>query len=205
MTESLIKVSGEEFIVKLLNGERDFSKISLEEAFNLSGHGAFQELKTYLKAQDLQKTPVDISDSQAQYVKARGLYLPFTVGRNANLRGAIFEGAILESANFENANLGNANFKGVNFKGACLVNADLWITNFRGANLYGVNLQNAYLKGTYLGNVNLESANLKSVRNLAEASKLGKAHFLETRVTSKERKIIEEALKGINRFIEESD
>ena len=204
MAENLTKVLGEEFIIKLLSGERDFSKISLEEAFDLRGHGAFQELKTYLETQDLKKTPINISNSQVRYVKARGLYLPFTVGRNANLRGANFENANFGNANFENANFGNANFKGANFKGACLVNADLWLANFRGANLESSNLENAYLKGTYLGNVNLESAKLKGVRNLTEASKLGKAHFLETRVTSKERKIIEDALKGINRFIEEN-
>ena len=187
MAESLTKVSGEEFIVKLLSGERNFSKISLEERFDLSGHSAFQELKMYLEAQNLQEEPVDISNSQLQYVKARGLYLPFTVGRNANFRGAILEYAIFENANFENANFGNANLKGTNFKSAYLVNADFWIANFRGANLDGANLQSAYLKGTYFGNANLRDVNLKGVRDLAEMSNLGKAHFLETRVTSKER------------------
>ncbi|MEK6953311.1 MAG: hypothetical protein AABX29_09960, partial [Nanoarchaeota archaeon] len=88
MVEILTKVSGEEFVVKLLNGERNFSKISLEEKFDLNRHGAFQELKIYLKSQDLQKTPVDFSNSQFRYVKAIGLYLPFIVGRNANFRGA---------------------------------------------------------------------------------------------------------------------
>ena len=174
MAESLTKVSGEEFIVKLLSGERNFSKIFLEERFDLSGHSAFQELKMYLEAQNLQEEPVDISNSQLQYVKARGLYLPFTVGRNANFRGAILEYAIFENANFENANFGNANLKGTNFKNAYLVNADFWIANLRSVNLELANFEGAYLKGAYFG-----GANLKNVRNLTEVVNLGKEYLLE--------------------------
>ncbi|MBI2004036.1 pentapeptide repeat-containing protein [Candidatus Pacearchaeota archaeon] len=174
MAEILTKVSGEEFIVKLLGGERDFSKIFLEERFDLSGHGSFQELKTYLKTQDLQKTPVDISNSQFRYLRARELYLPFTVGRNVNLRGANFESAKFDGANFESANLGNVNFKGANLKDACFVNADLWIANFRSANLEGANFEGAYLKGSYFG-----GANFKNVRNLTEVVNLGKEYLLE--------------------------
>jgi|SRR3989344_4675307 len=174
MAENLIKVSGEEFIVKLLNGERDFSKIFLEEKFDLGGHEAFQKLKTYLKEQNLQKAPVDISNSQFRYLKARELYLPFTVGRNAILRGANLESANFEGANFESANLGNVNFKGANLKDACFVNADLWIANFRSVNLELANFEGAYLKGAYFG-----GANLKNVRNLTEVVNLGKEYLLE--------------------------
>ena len=72
MLEGLNKVSGEEFIAKLLSGERDFSNIYLEENFDLSKHRAFQELRIYLKTQDLQKTTINISNSQFRYLKARG-------------------------------------------------------------------------------------------------------------------------------------
>ena len=46
-------MTGEEFVRKLLNGERDFLGIKLEEYFDLSGCESFNDLNKYLKKQEL--------------------------------------------------------------------------------------------------------------------------------------------------------
>ena len=65
------------------------------------------------------------------------------------------------------------------------------------------NLDRASLYGANLDGANLDGASLRGVENLKKTLNLGGAYFFETRVTKKEREIIEEALKKRQMFIVE--
>ena len=215
-----MQMRGEQFVVKVLAGERDFSGIKLEEYFDLFGYEDFPVMQEYLRKADLEKDPVVIDNSDFSYVKARELYLPHVKGKEANLtkadlvradlREADLEGVSLIEANLTKADLAEANLTKAdlaeaNLREAYLVRADLreahiFEANLRRANLMGARLGCANLMASYLGGANLKGANLKGadlqyVENLQGAVNLGYALFLETKVGKPEEIIIEEALK----------
>jgi uncharacterized protein YjbI with pentapeptide repeats len=105
MTTQLKEMKGEEFVRKILDGERDFSGIKLEEGFDLSGYEGFEELQRYLKSQPLEKEPIIIHGSILRYVKARNLYLPYVRGNKVSLYGADLGEAILWGADLRGADL----------------------------------------------------------------------------------------------------
>ncbi|HZX12752.1 MAG TPA: pentapeptide repeat-containing protein [Candidatus Nanoarchaeia archaeon] len=170
MVTRLKDMGGREFISKILAGEKDFSGIRIEKGFDLHGYEIFEEMKRYLCGERLHINPIIIRDSEFRYIKAAGLYLPYTQGVGAN---------------FEGANLGGADFKEANLGGADFWRADLWRADFWRADL----------KGTNLGRADLGRANLVNVRNLEGSVNLGRAFFFKTRVRAREKEIIEEALK----------
>ena len=141
MTEKKLYMRGEEFILKIRSGERNFSGLELEERFDLSGHEGFAEMQTYLttNAVDLKRNPVTLNCSRWRYLKAKNVFLPFLQGREASLFGADLEGARLEGARFVGADLGGAYLVGARLEGADLVGADLG-----GANLMGADLERAH-------------------------------------------------------------
>ena len=193
MAKQLINMKGKEIIKKILSGERKFSGIKLEEGFNLSGHEDFGEIQEYLRRQELSKNPLNITDSEFRFVIANGIYLPYTLGKRANLGGANLERAYLWKANLGRANLGGAN----------LERANLWKANLGGANLERAYLWGANLDRANLWKANLERAYLGNILNLETAINLNRAHFFETRVTKKEEAIIKEALRQTKLLIVE--
>lgn len=174
MVEKLKRMSGKEFVRKILEGERDFRGIGLYEGSNLSADEKFVEMQIYLQEQDLEVYPVTIEGSIFFYVKAIGLHFPYVKGNKADLRGADLAGAYLKRADLRGADL-----RGADFEGAYL----------EGADLKGADLGRAYLERAYLWR-----ADLRGVRNLSEASCLRDAVFRETIVTPAEKEIIERAL-----------
>ena len=183
MAIQLKYMEGKEFVRQALSGERDFSKTRLEEGFDLSGYESFDELQKYLKNQNLKENPFAIDYSQLKGVKAIGIYLPYVKGEEAYLVGAKLVGAKLERADLVGAKLERADLRG----------ADLERADLRGADLERAELWGADLSG----------ANLKAVKNLDEVLNLGEANFCRTRVSEKEKAIIESALKERPRFIVE--
>ena len=107
MVTRLKDMGGREFISKILAGEKDFSGIRIEKGFDLHGYEIFEEMKRYLCGERLHINPIIIRDSEFRYIKAAGLYLPYTQGV-----GADFEGANLVNVrNLEGSvNLGRAFF-----------------------------------------------------------------------------------------------
>ena len=120
MTEKKLYMRGEEFILKIRSGERNFSGLELEERFDLSGHEGFAEMQTYLttNAVDLKRNPVTLNCSRWRYLKAKNVFLPFLQGREASLFGADLEGARLEGADLVGADLGGANLMGADLERA---------------------------------------------------------------------------------------
>lgn len=214
----LKSVKGEEFIKKVLEGERDFSGIKLEKRFDLSGHEGFGELQQYLKAQDFEKRPIILENARLRYVKARGLYLPFVKARNADITGAEFREANLSHSDFgygkfnyahlENTELSNMNLEYAILKMAHFTNSNLEYSNlkdallvrtvFRDANLSYSDLRNTKIGWANFQNTNFEHADLRDVKNLRDSLNLDSAKFFETKVTSKEKAIISTLLSWKN-------
>ncbi len=190
MTSQLKYMTGAEFVSKIFAGERDFSGIKLEESFNLNNYEGFQALKSYLKKQDFRSNSIILSNSNLRGIKAEGLYLPFTNGKNieldnADLRGSDFYAANFEDASFwetifykanlENSILRYARIDGANFVEANLKRADLrdimveagdLVTYFRGTDLRDADLRNVDMNCGIIEFVeaNLEGANLENAK-----------------------------------------
>src|SRR3989344_3491955 len=218
-------MKGKDFVKKILEGERDFSRIKLENGFNLTDFEGFRDLQTYLQEADLQKYPIILDYAALMYINASGLYLPYVNGRKinleranlerANLEGANFweanlweailwsadlSGADLSGANFWRANLEGANLPRANLEGANLREANLWRADLSGANLWRADLSEAILWGADLSGADLSGAilwraNLEIARKLETVLNLDKANLYGAIVTEKERAIIDNYLK----------
>src|SRR3989344_2581987 len=193
-------MKGKDFVKKILEGERDFSRIKLENGFNLTDFEGFRDLQTYLQEADLQKYPIILDYAALMYINASGLYLPYVNGRKINLERANLERANLEGANFWEANLREANFWGANFWEANLREANfwgaiLWSADLSGADLSEANLWGADLAGADLSGAILWRANLEIARKLETVLNLDKANLYGAIVTEKERAIIDNYLK----------
>ena len=197
---ALKQMGGEEFIKKILAGERDFSEIELELQFDLSGNESFDALQEYLKTQDLKTNPLDISHSYLAQIKARNLYFPYVKAKRtylgrADLRGANLWKANLGGANLWKANLGGAyleraNLREANLRGANLRGANLGGADLRRANLGGADLREAYLERAYLERADLGGADLREANHLENARGLDNASFYRTKVTKAQEEII---------------
>src|SRR3989344_4183103 len=199
-------MKGKDFVKKILEGERDFSSIKLEDSFNLSGFKGFEDLQRYLKKADLRHYPIILDYAKLISIQASGLYLPYVNGVCINLEeadleraklweaklvGANLSGAILMGANLEEAILQGANLVGANLDGADLRGANLRGADLRGADLRGADLGQANLEGVNLKRTNLRKANLEIARKLETIINLGKAKLYGAIVTEKERAIID--------------
>lgn len=172
----LTKISGDEFVKKILSGERDFKRIRLSN-FNLSDHESVEALQTYLDGQNLQESPLILSESHLSGLTAYDISLPYLEAARCNFEGG----------NFGESNLTGANFGHSYFKGAIFCNADLESVYLRHADLEHVKMEGARLR----------CADLRDVKNLKKTEGLKQAIFEHTVVNSSEKKIILDVL-GIN-------
>ena len=168
---------GKELVAKILKGERDFSGVRFD--LNLEIYEHLDEMRVYLEKQNLEKSPVNVSNSLFENLKAKGLYLPFLVAKNANFYRADLRNADLSSADFTYAYLRDARLRGANLSNSYLRDARLAGANFRDTNL---------------GYADIRGADLENALNL------GFAIFNSTRVTEKEEDIIMKALKSRKLF-----
>ncbi|MFQ5969167.1 MAG: pentapeptide repeat-containing protein [Nitrososphaerales archaeon] len=184
------QMTGEDFIRKILEGERNFYGIELEYNFDLGSHELFENMQDYLRKQNLAKFPIIINNSDLSGVKASGLYLP-----HANFEGSIlwnsnFEYSILNFANFHNADLTYTDFRHSELDHADFRNAVLQHVNFKHANLYFSDFRDANFDFIQLFGADLVLADLRGVRNLQKSLNLRCATFAETKVTPREEAII---------------
>jgi uncharacterized protein YjbI with pentapeptide repeats len=209
MAQEYTQMTGKELISKILSGERDFRGIALPDNTHLSRHRNYEQLKNYLN-ETINENPLIFLNSRLINLQApdlkmcranfKGASLYQANFRKANLNNANFTGVDLYNANFKEASLYQANFReadlyNANFTGANLMESDLIGTDFRQANLNKAKLWATRVKGT-----NFEKTNLVGVLNLDKVHYLGFAIFKDTKVTEKEREIIEKARKEINLY-----
>jgi uncharacterized protein YjbI with pentapeptide repeats len=184
------QIKGEDFIKKVLAGERDFYGIELEYNFDLSGHELFGKMQDYLKQQYLAKYPIMINNSDLSGVKAPRLYFPYAQIESSVVWNANLEHSTLSFANFRNTDFIYTDFRHAELDHADLQNTNLQYANLKQANLYYADLRNANLEVAQLLGTNLVLADLRNARNLEKTYNLRCATFGETRVTRREETII---------------
>ena len=187
------QIKGEDFIQRILAGEREFYGIELEYNFDLSGHELFGKMQDYLKQQYLAKYPIMINNSDLSGVKATGLYLPYVKLEGSVVWNANFEYAILNFASLQNTDFTYTDFRHAELDHADFRNAVLQYVNFKHANLYFSDFRGANFEFTHLLGANLVLADLRGVRNLEKSYNLRCATFAETKVTKREEAIISNA------------
>ena len=191
MTENRVQMPGVEFIKKLLDGERDFSKVWLEPYFNLSGHENFPAIQNYLHDADLEKTPVILDGADLTGLDGDGLHLPFLKASSAN-----FKHATLMEANLQSSRLRNANFRFAMLPQIDMTHCDLQDADLRHADLNLALLNNTVLTGTNVAGANLlftnlQAANIKGIVNLAQARSVETVNFQFVSLAEREKGIIQ--------------
>lgn len=194
MSGNLISIKGEEFIKKILSGERDFSNIELEEGFDLSGNEGFTELQNYLKQADLKENPVRIEGAKLRHLDADNLYLPFLQAKGAILKHAALMGANLENAQLEKSDLRYTKLARAKLTKANLIDADLRLADLNLAVLTYANLVGADFEASDLEYTNMQNANLRGVKNLQWARFIKTVNFQFAKISDVEKEIIRLAL-----------
>ncbi len=133
-------IHGEEFVDRVMDGERDFSGVEFPQCYDFSRLAYFRR---YLEDNISQERPLVLNGVVMRYVRMNGLYLPFTQIRVADLYQSSFRGANLRCADLTGALTDFADFTG----------ADL-----EGANLEGVSIDNTYLLGVVSDNPEIQNA-----------------------------------------------
>jgi len=192
-----------EFVEEIQKGSRDFTYRTLTGSRNLEVAG-LEELNNYLRSLEpaqLKESPVAISYSFFQGLKAHRIYLPHLRGIEARLQEADLRRADLKEANFSGANLERANLYRTDLRGATLHKSNLEGAILGKAKLMGTNLGGAKLGGADLWEANLHKADLRGVKNLSYVSGLTAKSFDETIVTEEEKATIEGIIKPKKLFI----
>lgn len=190
MSENHTFMPGEEFIQKLLAGERDFRRVRLEPYFNLSGDEAFSTLQEYLKGEDLENAPVLLERADLSGIDADGWHLPFVKANGIKLKHATLMQAMLAYSVFR-----NADFRYARLPQTSLMNCDLEGVDFRQADLNMAKLNQSSLKGADIAGTNLLFANLEAthihgVVNLGLAQSVATANFQFVSLTEQEKSTI---------------
>ena len=194
MAEKLFAMEGGEFVQKILSGEKDFSKINLEEGFDLCGYSGFDELQKYLKNSDLETNPIILEGAKLRHLDADGLYLPFLRANGVNLKHAALMGANLQNADFVKADLRYVRFARANLTNSNLRDADLRLSDLNLASLIRTDLNGTNFEATDMEYTNLQHADLKNVKNLEWSRYLKTVNFQFADLTEKEKGVIRNAL-----------
>ncbi len=224
MGKKLIKISKQEFIRKILAGEKDLRYVQLPADTDLveldKGKfvvGELGELIVYLresaKAGVFKANPLMVNGSSFRGVKMMGLELPFLQAEDADFSGAWLYGVELYKANFQRANfsqryncpetcLEDADLSGANVRQSVLANAWTDRIILRNADLRGTDLSYAYLRGAdfegaEMTDANLENAILVGVLNLDKARNLRKARLNRAVVLPREKEMIEQCYERL--------
>ena len=186
MVAQLIDISVDEFVKKVLSGERKLTGLRFPEG-SIFGEDYIGEMRDHIESRtpEYRQERLDISDSELIRVVAPELYLPYVVANRAILNGAELNWAYLNGAELNEAYL----------YWAKLTRAYLNGTELNGAYLNGADLRGAELNGANLNGANLNGADLRGVRNLDKVISLGDAIFIDTIVTETEKAIIEPMLR----------
>lgn len=130
--------------------------------------------------------------------------------RNANLDGVDIDassklvGAFMIGASIKDARINRADLRSVNFYGADLtftrISADLRHAVLESADLYRTDFSSPVKEGSGFGE-SVSGADLRGVHGLDSSKYLNHAIFFKTRVTEREKRIIEKALKDKETFL----
>lgn len=184
----MINITGKEFVKKLLQGEKDFNRITLVGNKDLTEY--VPQLKEFLITAQLEKESISLEKSVLGGIILPNIYLPYFNFSGANMSGACISGANMSGANLQGANMSPVYMSEVDLSGANLCEVDLSGANMSGANMIRTNLWRA----------NMSEADLRGVKNLDYAHNLIGAIFQHTIVTNKEKDIIEKARQKLKLY-----
>lgn len=190
MTSSDIRLSGAEWIEKLLAGERDFAAVKLERYSNLSGHDGFLTLQRYLKDADLAAESIILDNADLTGVDADGLYMPFLKATGACFKHAALMESNLQSSQLRSADLRYARLPEANLTGSDLRDADLRQTDLSLAICKNCQFGGANLAGTNLWFANIESSHIHGILNLAKARSVETTNFQFVSLSDAEKAVI---------------
>jgi len=177
----MAEITAEEFVTRILAGERDFSYVHLRDFdANLEQYDTFVRMNEYLKKQDLKENPIILTGADLTNIKAGGLWIP-----HVKAGGATFREVYLVLGNLKYGEFPRASFYRTNLDQANCQYCDFYNTYFKDASLHS----------THLGKARFKFADLSGVLRLEYALELTHAHFEKTYVNESEKKIILEAIK----------
>jgi len=125
--KELVYVKGEEFVRKILDGERDFSGIRLEPWFDLNAHPSFNVLWRYFHRGmlDSEKNPLVLNGSRfiglkaqdfdVDYLQAEGCLFDRTSLKGSKISDCNLRNTVFSSGSLENAYI-SGNLEGVLFR-----------------------------------------------------------------------------------------
>lgn len=179
------KISGEEFVRRILEDERGFTRVTLKN-YNFSEDERFREFYGYLLSQDFQSQPLDFSNSWFENVG-------FNVTRkhSSTMRKLSFPYLIGNNLWFVGSNLRYVDFRHSSFREASFREADLQYADFRFCDFYDADFDEARLVNT----------DFRGAKNLRAARNMERAYFWSTLVTPEERRIFEEILSRRLNFL----
>lgn len=183
-------MSGEEFVEKLLRGEKNFNDVALESGFGLSRHERYPEIQKLLDAGATENKPVFCERADFTGLDADGVQLPYLKANGACFKHATFMEGKFESSEFE----------GCDFRYARLPQADMKTCHFRDADFRQADLNMALLNRSLLSGANMAGANLlfanlqaadiKGIVNLELARAVETANFQFVSLSDRERNVI---------------
>lgn len=180
----------EELMRKVLDGERDFSYISLKRGCDLSKYEGYHEMNTYLARQDLARDPVIITGSSLQDIIAPGLYVPHVKADCVYFGAASLIGANVAHGRFyashfeEGSRLYFLNAPGAVFESADIF-ADLWFANLSYAIFSKAKMRRSILFKTNVFKSDFSRADLMEIMQLEEAENVHTANFNRAKVSHK--------------------
>ncbi len=203
MPFQLTPLRGEEFIRKVLHGDRYFTAVRLEEGFDFTKAEDYSTLRRYLEKNGHRK--LEVTDSEFRYIRAPELMLARLQGERANFEGSYLVGgefgnAELEQACFREADLTGADFSGARLTRAVLEKATLADCCLDEADLTEAKLQKARLHRANLNEANLARTDLRNVRGLEYCYNVESASFDETIISPQELDILRRLLEK-KRFV----
>ncbi|MSQ24177.1 MAG: pentapeptide repeat-containing protein [Chloroflexi bacterium] len=213
-------ISVDEFIKKILAGERNLGAIQLAPGSDLAGNRDFAKLNTYLRAQDLRNEPLALEGSDWQGLKAADFFIQFAKLPGVNLKGADLFGADLRRSDLSGANMAGANVSRGVLANTRLMNGDLSSANLRycdiyesnmtdanlrgadlsGARLLNMSLRGADLTGAKMTNCDLYRCDLRGAKGLETVLDLASGNFRASVVTENEIAVISAALRNSAMF-----
>lgn len=209
------EMTGKEFIKKILAGERDFSGVYLSEVDLGESRKLFEELKRYLKVcyavgGVCDRNPIVFNNSTFSRVNGKynemhkfgtdeGLNLAHVEARNAKFYDVDFSFASFGNADFRGADFANVNFNGAylgyaDFRGACFERGYYCVPTMTGQ-------VEGYTAAARFYDAILEGTDLRGVKGLDKIENLEFAIFNETKVTPREKAIIDKIMSRTKRFI----
>ncbi|HLD80056.1 MAG TPA: pentapeptide repeat-containing protein [Candidatus Nanoarchaeia archaeon] len=205
MAEQKVLLSGLELVAKIvIQNERDFSHIKLEEGFDFSkDKEILRTLKAYLRRHNwFYHDPLDLRNSEFHHANfdLGGAILNHVRADNADFYGSTFSGCTITYSQFGNTIFDDVQIivrKATNYL-VSFASCDFNSASFRRAYLqkgqfHGASFQNARFNYAQLTQANFSGADFCNVLGLETTIGLGSAEFEKTKVNERERRIIERA------------